>query len=290
MKCKLSLIILFPTLIISLSSVNLFAQADAESVQEQNTDAIGESSINSNSGSDLTLSVNSRKRVKSIEGRDKKQRPKSERPPEAPRSSYSPAPFSFSILRFLQLNQSGTNTGLFYTQTGLNTPGSTYLLTTLALASPASARSFTDYYGFSAGLNIYSPQIAGFGIASTLSVAGANTDTWRGGPYHAFMTRLADFNFFMFNHLLLNRTSDSSGRFLNLWILSFAEGLISAMGSISYTWNNDLQPQVNLLVVDNTVSIRVYQTIRFTLLYSQSQSGSINTSTTGAGLEINQRF
>lgn len=283
------------TLAMTLSLVTALTQTAGAQSEPAQTDSsqsepMSSASAPTKANSIAKAHVAQPRRLNSRASQTVKPRPKSNRPPEPPRSSYSLAPVSFTILRLMQLNQAGANASLLYSQTGLNTPGSTYLLSTIGLRSSTSARSLTDYSGFFAGLNFYSPQFSGFGLASTLSVAGASTDTWRGGPYHVFMTRLGSFSLITVNHLLLNNASGSIGRFLNLWLFSFAGGLISSIGSITYTWSNDSQPQVNTLSIDPTITLRIYQSLRLAVSYTHSRTGDISTSTSGVGLEFNQSF
>ncbi len=240
--------------------------------------------------------VNSKKKNVSSQKADTRPRPRpnSPRSPAPPRSKNSPAPFSFSVFRFMQLNQADSISHQLFNQTGLNTPGATYLLSTFAFRTAGNARSFTDYSGFLAGLNFYSPQVSGFGLAATLSAAGANTDTWRGGPYHAFRAKWGSIGLFLVNHLLLNRMAESAGRFLSLWNISYAGGLVSSIGSISYSWNNDVAPAVSTISVDPTLSVRLYESVKLAVSYSFSNSfsntGDVSSTTLGYGLEINQSF
>ena len=215
-------------------------------------------------------------------------KPKGPTPP--PRTKYSVSPASFTVFRFMQTDQGGRSSAFLYNQTGLNTPGSTFLLATLSFRSDPQAQTVTDLASFNASLSFYTPQLSGFGLASAFSATGANTDTWRGGPYFAYLDKFGTLSFLLASHLLFTTASEDTGRFQTLWTLSYAGGLIASTGSVTYSWDNRNEQSLTTTSVSPVVSIKVYENLRFALLYTHSVTGDTSTTTTGMGLELNQSF
>jgi hypothetical protein len=218
-------------------------------------------------------------------------RPRKVSAPNAPpKSKYSVVPFSFTFFRFMQTEQAGESSSLMYNQTGLNTPASTFLLSTFSLRTSSQARSSTDFSTFSSTLSFYSPQYSGLGLVGAFSSAGAGTDTWRGGPYFVFGSKFGTLGLIVVNHLVLTSATIETGRFYSLWSLAYANSLIVSTGTLTYSWDNQSQPNYTTTNFSPVVSIKLYQSLRFALLYNLSATGDRSTSSTGLGLEVYQSF
>jgi len=206
------------------------------------------------------------------------------------KSRYSVVPFSFNLFRFMQTEQAGTSSSLMYNQTGMKTPGSTFLLATFSFRTDSQARSSTDFSTFSSNLGFYTPQLGGFGLVAAFSATGAGTDSWRGGPYFVFGSKFGSLGLIVVNHLVLTAPTIETGRLYSLWSLAYANSLIVSTGTLTYAWDNQSQPNTATTSFSPVISVKLYESLRFAFLYTLSSTGDRSTSTTGLGLEIYQSF
>jgi hypothetical protein len=214
------------------------------------------------------------------------------RPPPPPRTLNSAFISSYSIYRFMQIFEDGNTYGYFNNQTGLNTPGSTYILSSFVLRSTENSRSQTDLQSFALGMYFYSPQINGFGLVGNYGYAGPATDTWRLGFYHVLSGTVGSFNFAFNNYLLSQNTSGTMGRYLNFYAISTAMGGVALAGNFTYTWNREAKDPFTVIAVDPALTFSIIQNLRGSIMYNYSKVSTVEkaTSWVSVGIDFSQKF
>lgn len=210
--------------------------------------------------------------------------------PPPPRTPNSVAPISYTIFRFSQYS-GDINVGQMFMQTALNTPGSTYVLGTVALNSGSTNSTRpSNLQSFSSSLIFDGPHWNGLGLSGTFNSAGAETDTGRGGLYYRAIGRAGDFGYLFVPHFLLNKSTADVGRLLLVFTVSYLGDFLIISGSSSYTWDNESAPIRFSTTFDPVFEFKVYESIRFVVGHSYSQSNGTERNATGYGLEFRQVF
>ncbi|MDZ4082999.1 MAG: hypothetical protein U1E10_08690 [Bdellovibrionales bacterium] len=210
--------------------------------------------------------------------------------PPPPRTASSVAPVSYTVFRFSQYS-GDINVGQYFMQTALNTPGSTYLLGTVALNSGSTNSTRpTNLQSFSSSLIFDGPHWNGLGLSATFNSAGAETDTGRAGLYYRLIGRIGEFGYLIVPHLLFNKSTPEIGRLLVVYNMSVLGDLLVISGSTSYTWDHEVEPMRYTVTLDPAFELKIYSTIRLVVSHSYSQSNGTERNATGFGLEFRQVF
>jgi hypothetical protein len=197
---------------------------------------------------------------------------------------------SFAYFRFMENSNLDLKTGVVQNKTGLNLPGSTYLIATNTFRSTSGSQSNVDLQTFSTSYLFFSPHLYNTGLIGSFDSSGAGTQTGRMGVYFKLSWATDSTKGVIVPAVTVPKNGSKVGRMLILWLFNYREGLFIFDGSTSYLWNNEVDPKTSTASFDPAISIRIYESLRAVVTAAFSKTGDVVTKSSSYGLEMRFSF
>lgn len=206
------------------------------------------------------------------------------------RNSFFPVSYTF-----LRLLHSTDNFGTWRAETGLNLPGSSYLITTYTFTSSKDSKNESDFRSYSLSGYLFSPHYYDLGLVGNYASAGsAASSAGRAGFYYWFSYKSENVTMVLAPVIVLNAMSSDAGKFVLFSSFSFFRGLISFTPNVIYTWA-ELSKSTG---TELALGYKLWDVFKLVVVSRTSKSSvtSLGQTTTAAtssnmlGLEINTVF
>ncbi len=152
--------------------------------------------------------------------------------PNKTKNSFFPVSYTF-----LRLLHSADNLGIWRAETGLNLPGSSYLITTYTFTSSKDSKNESDFRSYSLSGYLFSPHYFDLGLVGNYATAGsAASSAGRAGFYYWFAHKSENVTMVIAPVVVLNAMSSDAGKFVLFSSFNFFRGLVSFTPNVIYTW------------------------------------------------------